>query len=304
MAKLMDILEHFPFDPDKKVPMLIRKQDYSTALYPPNDASTSDNTFTIITTDTFMLGIHELAPGSCFMPLDIHPGDESYYILQGPVVQRSGNGQFCWLETGDGLVMPMGAWHSGHNFTDHKSRILYFIAPKAWDEHIPPAVIPSDEETKYYKGANNDTLPNMRGAIETVSREHCTDDLGHFPVDGPAMRETGAIYPVRHLDKLNNIHGTKHPMLLRFITSNDFGNFGEMILPAGGFGPRYSEPDKHEGDGAIYCVDGPVTINLNELQESFVLEPGDTFFLPAGTSYQLVNFEAKPIKCVFAITKL
>ena len=48
----------------------------------------------------------------------------------------------------------------------------------------------------------------------------------------------------------------------------------------------------------------PVTINLNELQESFVLEPGDTFFLPAGTSYQLVNFEAKPIKCVFAITKL
>ena len=77
MAKLMDILEHFPFDPDKKVPMLIRKQDYSTALYPPNDASTSDNTFTIITTDTFMLGIYELAPGSCFMPLDIHPGDES-----------------------------------------------------------------------------------------------------------------------------------------------------------------------------------------------------------------------------------
>ena len=79
MAKLMDILEHFPFDPDKKVPMLIRKQDYSTALYPPNDASTSDNTFTIIATDTFMLGIYELAPGSCFMPLDIHPGDESYY---------------------------------------------------------------------------------------------------------------------------------------------------------------------------------------------------------------------------------
>ncbi len=188
MAKLMDILEHFPFDPDKKVPMLIRKQDYSTALYPPNDASTSDNTFTIITTDTFMLGIYELAPGSCFMPLDIHPGDESYYILQGPVVQRSGNGQFCWLETGDGLVMPRGAWHSGHNFTDKKSRILYFIAPKAWDEHIPPAVIPSDEETKYYKGANNETLPNMRGAIETISREHCTDDLGHFPVDGPEMR--------------------------------------------------------------------------------------------------------------------
>jgi len=35
-----------------------------------------------------------------------------------------------------------------------------------------------------------------------------------------------------------------------------------------------------------------------------VLEPEDTFFLPAGTGYQLVNFENKPIKAVFAVTKL
>ena len=47
-----------------------------------------------------------------------------------------------------------------------------------------------------------------------------------------------------------------------------------------------------------------MTVNLNELQESFVLDPGDSFFLPAGTSYQLVNFEAKPVTCVFAVTKL
>jgi gentisate 1,2-dioxygenase len=51
-------------------------------------------------------------------------------------------------------------------------------------------------------------------------------------------------------------------------------------------------------------VDGPITVNLNELEESFVLQEGDTFFLPAGTSYQLVNFEAKPVKAVFGITKL
>lgn len=44
-------------------------------------------------------------------------------------------------------------------------------------------------------------------------------------------------------------------MLLRFITSNDYGHFGEMVLPA-------------------------------------------------GTKYQLVNFENKPVKVVFAITEL
>ena len=60
MAKLFDIMGNFPFKPEDKKPMLIRKQDYSTALYPPNNAFTSDNTFTMITTDTFMLGIYEL----------------------------------------------------------------------------------------------------------------------------------------------------------------------------------------------------------------------------------------------------
>ena len=104
MAKLFDIMGKFPFEPDQKKPMLIRKQDYSTALYPPNNAFTSDNTFTMITTDTFMLGIYELGPGGVFAPLDIHPGDESYYILNGPVVQRSGNGQFAYLETGEAYL--------------------------------------------------------------------------------------------------------------------------------------------------------------------------------------------------------
>ncbi len=305
MAKLVDILEKFPFPPNDKKPMLIRKQDYSTALYPPNDAFTSDNTFTIVTTDTFMLGIYELCPGGVFLPLDIHPGDETYYILDGPVVQRSGNGQFAYLESGEGLWMPEGAWHCCHNFSDKKARILYFITPKAWSEEIPPAVIPTDEETKFYKGPNNAALPNMKGKIHDISRQGCTDDIGCWPpVDYKEARETGAVYGIRDFEKLNNIHGTKHPMLMRFISSNDYGHFGEFILPAGGYGPRCSDPDVHRGDAALYCIDGPVTVNLTDLQESFVLNPEDSFFLPAGTKYQLVNFENKPIKAVFAITEL
>ena len=55
MAKLFDIMGNFPFKPEDKKPMLIRKQDYSTALYPPNNAFTSDNTFTMITTVSAIL---------------------------------------------------------------------------------------------------------------------------------------------------------------------------------------------------------------------------------------------------------
>lgn len=305
MAKLKDILEKFPFEPQDKRPALIRRHDFSTALYPPDNAFTSDNTFTIVSTDTFMLGIYELCPGGVFAPLDIHPGDESYYILKGPVVQRSGNGQFAWLETGEGLFMPEGAWHCCHNFSDEKAAILYFITPKAWDEFIPPAVIPTDEETKFYKGPNNANLPDMRSHIADISRQGCTDDIGRWPpVDPAECRKTGAVYAIRDFEKLNNVHGTAHPMLLRFITSNDYGHFGEMILPAGGYGPRCSDPDTHEGDGALYCIDGPITVNLVDMQESYVMEPGDAFFLPAGTKYQLVNFENHAVKAVFAITAL
>jgi Mannose-6-phosphate isomerase len=304
MAKLFDIMGKFPFVPEEKEPKLIRKCDYSTALYPPNDAFTSDNTYTMVSVDTFMLGIYELGPGGVFAPLDIHPGDEAYYILSGPVLQRSGNGQFAYLNEGEGLFMPEGAWHCCHNFSDNKARILYFITPKAWSEQIPPAVIPTDEETKYYKGENNANLPNMSSKIYDISRQGCTDDIGKWPIDPVEARKTGAVYAVRDFEKLNNIHGTKHPMMMRFIMSNDYGHFGEFILPAGGYGPRCSDPDVHEGDGALYCVDGPVTVNLVDLQESFVLEPEDTFFIPAATKYQLVNFENHAVKLVFAITSI
>lgn len=304
MARLMDINGKFPFEPSQKEPRLIKKTEYSTALYPPNDATTSDNTFTMVSLDTFMLGIYELAPGSVFLPLDIHPGDETYYILNGPVVQRSGNGQFAYLESRDGLYMPEGAWHCCHNFSSEKARILYFITPEAWNENIPPSVIPSDEETKFYKGPNNDKLPNIKEKIQQVSTQGCTDDIGAWPVDAKQARADGVVYAVRNNEKLNNIHGTKHPMLIRFISSNDYGHFGEFILPAGGYGPRVSEPDKHDGDAALYCVDGPITINLPEREESFVLEEEDTFFIPAGVAYQLVNFESKPVTAVFAITQL
>jgi gentisate 1,2-dioxygenase len=305
MAKLTDILTPFPFEDGRKYPRLIRRQEYSNALYPPDNAFTSDNTFTIVSTDTFMLGIYELGPGGAFDPLDIHPGDEFYYILDGPIVQRSGNGQFAYLDKGDGLYMPQEAWHKAHNFSSGTARVLYFITPKAWDEDIPPKHIPTDYDTNFYKGPNNSNLPDMRAVIRSVARQGCTDDIGHWPVDGPEARKAPqAVYAVRDCDKLNNIHGVKHPMLMRFIASNDFGHFGEFILPAGGCGPRCSDPDRHAGDGALYCVDGPVTVNLPEMRESFQLEPGDSFFLPAGTAYQLFNFQNKPVKCVFAITRL
>ena len=291
----------YPFKPEDKKPRLIKKNEYFHFLYPPDNPYTSDSSFCIVSTDTFLLGIYELAPGSSFDPLDIHPGDEAYYILQGPIVQRCSNGQFLQVQTGEGIWLPQEAWHKAYNFGTEKARILFFIAPKAWDEHIPPEVVPTDEETKMYKGKNNDGLPNI-SPVGAITRQATTDDIGQWPVVGSEARKPPyPIYRISEDNKLINIHGTKYPMLMKFLVSNDFMHMGEFVLPAGGTGPRTSEPDSHEGDCTLFVIDGPVVVNFTDLQETVIAEAEDSVFIPAGTRYQLVNFEKAPIKAVFAI---
>ena len=159
MAKLVDIQGRFPCEPDNKKPTLIKKWEYSTALYPPNNAFTSDNTFTLVTTDTFMLGIYELGPGGVFAPLDIHPGDESYYILNGPVVQRSGNGQFAYLETGE------GAGFGGNEYTSEAAQRLlneaarYLGTPYVWGGTSPSGFDCSGFTQYVFKNAAGVSLP-------------------------------------------------------------------------------------------------------------------------------------------------
>ncbi|HWQ78425.1 MAG TPA: cupin domain-containing protein [Anaerovoracaceae bacterium] len=301
MPRFKDVMGKFPFEPEDKKPALIRKDQYFHFLYPPDNPYTSDLNYLIVSTDKLLLGIYQLAPGSSFDPIDIHPGDEAYYILNGPVIQRNASGQFVQVNTGEGIWLPREAWHKAYNFGSEQASILFFIAPKAWDEHVPPAVFPSDEETKMYKGKNNDSLPYI-SPLPGIDRQATTDDIGKWPIEGAEGRKAPyPLYRIPEENKLVTIHGTKNPMLIKFTVSNDFMHMGEFILPAGGVGPRTSEPDSHKGDCVIYVLEGPITVNLPDTLEAFIVDKGDSFFLPEGTTYQLLNFNAHPVKAVFAI---
>lgn len=302
MPRFIDVLERFPFEPSEKKPTLIRKADYMHHIYPPNNAFTSDNNYLLLSTDTMLVGIYELAPGASFEPIDIHPGDEVYYILEGPVVQKSNYGQYVEVHTGEGLLIPQETWHQGNNFSNHKVRILFSIAPKAWGEDVPPKVFPVADDTKTFKGRKSAEIPSVAGRNGLVAMP-TTDDLGSFPVDGPASRQKpSAIYRIRDEEKLVTLHGNDSPTLLKFIVSNDFIHVGEIIVPAGGGkGPRCSEPMSHGGDLLLYCLDGPITVNLPDLQEVLIMEPEESVFIPAGTSYQLVNFDGYPVRATFTI---
>lgn len=301
MAKFVDLMGRFPFEPEDKKPKHIRKDEYFHHIYPPNNADTSDLNYLIASTDKLLLGIYELAPGSSFDPIDIHPGDEAYYILNGPVIQRNANGQFIEVDSEEGLWIPQEAWHKAYNFGSETASILYLIAPKAWDEHVPPKEFPSDAECKMYKGSNNNNLPNI-SPLPGIDRQPTTDDIGKWPVEGKKGRQDPLpLYKISEENKLVTIHGSKKPMLVKFLISNDYLHLGEFILPAGGLGPRASEADSHEGDCVLYAYDGRMTVNLLDTLETFIIEEEESFFIPAGVRYQLINFESKPIKAIFAI---
>jgi len=302
MTNIMDVLGRYPFPPDKKEPVIIRKDEFVDFIYPPDNPFTSDLSRLIVSTDKLLLGTYQLAPGGSFDPPDIHPGDEVYYILDGTVTQQNQvSGQFIQASKGESLWLPREAWHKAYNFGDEIVRILFFIAPKPWDEHIPPPDFPTGDEMKMYKGMSNDKYDNA-SPMADLSRQGTTDDIGQWPIEGPEGRKPPyPFYRITEERKLLNVHGWRNPMLMKIFVSNDLLHMGEFILPAGGTGPRTSEPDSHEGDCALFVVKGPITVNLPETKEAFIVEVEDAMFIPEGVPYQLINFNAHSVKAIFSI---
>jgi len=130
-----------------------------------------------------------------------------------------------------------------------------------------------------------------------------TNDLiGNWPVNGPDSRkEPIMFYHIPESKKLLNVHGTKHPMLIKFLVSNDLIHLGEFILPSGGPTCRASEPDFHKGDCVLYVEAGPAAIYLIATQETFNVQPGEAMFLPEKTEYQIFNYTSNTLKIIFAV---
>lgn len=302
MTKVNDVMGRLPFPPEKKVPKHIRKEEYIDSIYPPAAPEFSDLTRFIVSTDKLLLGTYQLAPGGSFNPPDLHPGDETYYVLNGTLTQQNAvSGQVIRAYEGESIWMPREAWHKAFNFEDEILRILFLIAPKAWDEKIPPDDYPDGDDIKEYKGKNNAQYKKLPPILKPA-RIGMSDDIGRWPIDGPEGREDPRLfYRIREEDKLLNIYGPNNPMLIKFFVSNDLLHMGEFILPAGGKGPRLSEVDVHKGDCVLFIKDGPITVYLPETQEAFIVNEEDTMFIPEGVSYRLMNFNAKPVKAIFGI---
>ncbi len=290
-----------PFPPDQKRPIHIRGELIKQFIYPAERPHFSDLNYLYVSTDKLTVGTWQLGPGGNYDPPDLHAGDEVYYVLEGVLTEHNPLlGEFMQVKKGEALLLPQGGYHKGHNFEQGVMRILYVIAPKIWEDQIPPMDF-SQGKMKMYKGVHNDKLPS-HPQIQQWSVHGTTDDIGRWPVPGPECRKEPILfYHITEDKKLVNVHGTEYPMLIRFFVSNDLLHMGEFILPAGGTGCRASEADSHKGDCALYVEQGPITVFLPDTQEAFDVQVAEVMFIPEDTRYQLINYTPDTVKAIFSI---
>lgn len=139
MSERASYFGNFPFLSSEKKPVHLTRDKLKLFIYTDTYPESSDLNYLIASTDSMTVGEYRLAPGSTFDPVDVHAGDEIYYILNGTVTMLNPElGQVEEVKAGETVIIPKGAPHKAYNFTCEDALILFVIAPKIWDEDGPP----------------------------------------------------------------------------------------------------------------------------------------------------------------------
>lgn len=134
MADTPEWLCNYPQTEGQMRPCGMKQSELMKFLYTETYPETSDLNWLIASTENMTVGEYQLAPASHFSPADVHAGDEIYYVLKGQVTMfQPESGQVIQVDKGQGILMPKGCPHIGYNFGEGEARMLYVIAPKAWD---------------------------------------------------------------------------------------------------------------------------------------------------------------------------
>lgn len=295
-----------PFNVPKNQPMRIGHEQVGYFTYPDMEyLAFSDLNCMFISTDKLTLGYYEFQGGGQFDPPDHHPGDECYYILEGQLTETNYySGQACTLNPDDVLLIPHGAAHGGHNFSDHKMRAVFALAPnmvKPGDQTFPTDLV---GKVRVLNATQNENLQEYN-LVEEKHYIASINRLGNWPVIDEENRVMPKYLRVNHPnERMDIVVGEKHPYLMRFAFSTKYINFGELILPRGGHGCRITEPESHKGQTAIYVKSGVLCFIITETRETFKIYPGEVMYIPENCEYQMMNYEDTRATAVFAITEM
>ncbi|MDJ0819942.1 MAG: cupin domain-containing protein [Desulfobacterales bacterium] len=301
MGQLPDWIGNFPFPPDKKKPIVITRSRTKQFIYP-DKPENSDFNWNYASTDCFFIAQYQLSPGVQFLPADVHTGDEVYYVVEGTLTMLNPEtGEVHQVEENEGFLIPLGGWHQGFNFTNKQTRMFLIIAPTIW----PPKGLPEEGfpgDTKIFS-FNSQPNPNPKTQPVRIPGDPKTPDLiGRWPIPGSQARKK----PVNSMlisekDKLQVIWGREHPVLLKFLVSNDLVHMAELYIPAGGLSPRSSEAHAHQGDEATYVCEGDLCVFFPDTKEAMEVRPEEVIYIPQGVKHQYINYSDQVVKAVKAV---
>lgn len=201
----------------------------------------------------------------------VYTGHAGLYVLEGQyTVQFPDTGEVRVAEQGELLLLRGPQWHFGYNFTDRELRVLETISPlPATGAVLDQAVCPTPE-------AGFDSR-----AVK----------------DFPASRAAPRLEVVTRRSALNIIVGEQHHMLLRVLASTDKLTVAVFDL----IGGQRTDPFKFSRDSTLYVEKGRLNVRIKADSIWEELNPGDAYFFPEGTSWEVFNHGANAAGAHLAI---
>lgn len=200
-----------------------------------------------------------LPPGGAFRHSEdfrtVFAADELLHVLQGTLVLANPEtGEVVRAERGESVFFRRDTWHHGFSYGDEPLRVLEFFAP-------PPATGTS--------GAYARTRPYLAASVYAV------DGVVGGPVD--ARPEPGSLRVLRSADSVWRLD---RGVLVGLLVSTEHLTVGTVTVPAG----QASLEEAHGGEELVYVVRGELRVEAGGVEAT--LEPGDAFFVPAGTLHR------------------
>ncbi len=301
-SKAKAIFGNHPFtDGPKTEPIYMDSTNIGQFIYPDFGLDYSDLNYMYYSSDKMTVCSMEIGPGGFFNPPDYHPGDETYFILEGTITQFNPETGMCIeVKENEALLIPKGTLHSAYNFGDKKVKVLAVIAPKIVESQEFPTDVNGPKRILGYNPAD------FKGKTEdfrSAYRYGSVDQLGDWPENGALLREKKLIYHITEERKLKIINGDTRPILMKYSVSNDFHSVGEYIVPAGGVVTRRSEVICHDGETFLLGMEGPVAVYMMATRETYMLQHYEGLYIPPKTEYMLLNYESHTGRVIFAMSE-
>jgi mannose-6-phosphate isomerase-like protein (cupin superfamily) len=204
----------------------------------------------------------------------VFAADEVYAVLQGTIaVVDPASGQVCRAEASEFVVFGRDTWHHGINWGTTPVRVLELFAP-------PPATGASSAYAR--------TVPYLE-----QSRYAEDGVLGRWPAERAAVEAASRLALVTGRDLRWRAEGDLHVGLV--CSTGQLTVTSEELLPGG-----RSELRRHGGDAFFHVTAGVAHVHApeNDGPSWFQVLAGDSFAIPAGTPYRLVNQGAETLRHV------